>query len=94
MAKICLFTSVFYNNIGNAFIDIGAEETIKAAMGNDDDLVKISQCPFFATSMGKGMQWGMMTTWSKSASVRFLRHQWEKECSCGRQKLFGGYGEL
>ena len=56
MAKICLFTSVFYNNIGNAFIDIGAEETIKAAMGNDDDLVKISQCPFFATSMGKGMQ--------------------------------------
>lgn len=30
--KIGLFTSVYFNNIGNGFIDLGAEETLKAAL--------------------------------------------------------------
>ena len=51
--KIGLFTSVFFNNIGNGFIDLGAEATIKAAMPNDAEIVKLSQCANFAASMGK-----------------------------------------
>lgn len=54
MTTICLFTGVYFNNIGNAFIDIGAEETIKAAVSKDSKIIKLSQCPFFAASMGKG----------------------------------------
>jgi len=51
--KIGLFTSVFFNNIGNGFIDYGAEETIKAAMPMDAEIIKLSQCANFAASLGK-----------------------------------------
>ena len=51
--KIALFTSVYFNNIGNGFIDLGAEATIKAAMSENDQLIKVSQCANFAASMGK-----------------------------------------
>lgn len=49
--KILLFTSVFYNNIGNGFIDIGAEATLREAMPSDAELMKLSQCANFAASM-------------------------------------------
>lgn len=51
--KIGLFTSVFINNIGNGFIDLGAEATIKAAMPKDACIIKLSQCANFWTSMGR-----------------------------------------
>lgn len=50
--NIGLFTSVFYNNIGNAFIDYGADITIKAAMPEGAKIVKLSQCANFAASLG------------------------------------------
>lgn len=51
--NIGLFTSVFFNNIGNGFIDLGAEVALKRAMPDNYELVKISQCANFAASMGK-----------------------------------------
>lgn len=51
--KIGLFTSVYFNNIGNGFIDLGAEATLKAAMPQDAEIVKLSQCANFAASMGR-----------------------------------------
>ncbi|WP_458449408.1 polysaccharide pyruvyl transferase family protein [Fibrobacter sp.] len=51
--KIGLFTSVYFNNIGNGFIDLGAEATIKAAMPQNAEIVKLSQCANFAASMGR-----------------------------------------
>lgn len=50
--KIGLFTSVYFNNIGNGFIDLGAEETIKAAMPDGAQIIKLSQCANFAASLG------------------------------------------
>lgn len=49
---IGLFTSVVFNNIGNAFIDFGAEATIKAAMPNAE-IIKVSSFANFAATMGK-----------------------------------------
>lgn len=51
--NIGLFTSVYFNNIGNGFIDLGAEATIKNATSDENNLIKISQCANFAASMGK-----------------------------------------
>lgn len=50
--NIGLFTSVYFNNIGNGFIDLGAEETIKAAMPQNANIIKVSQCANFAASLG------------------------------------------
>lgn len=50
--NIGLFTSVFFNNIGNGFIDLGAEVQLQAALSNDAKLVKLSQCANFAASLG------------------------------------------
>ena len=50
--NIGLFTSVFFNNIGNGFIDLGAEEQLKRAIPKDAQLVKLSQCANFAASLG------------------------------------------
>lgn len=50
--NIGLFTSTFFNNIGNAFIDYGAEETIKAAVPEGTKIVKLSGCANFAASLG------------------------------------------
>lgn len=49
--NIILFTSVFYNNIGNGFIDLGAEATINSARPTDSLLIKLSQCANFAATM-------------------------------------------
>ncbi len=51
--KIGLYTSVFFNNIGNGFIDYGAEETLKAAIPEGAEIIKLSQCANFAASLGK-----------------------------------------
>lgn len=51
--KIGLFTSVYFNNIGNGFIDLGAEAALKSALPKDASIIKISQCANFAASMGK-----------------------------------------
>ena len=40
--NIGLFTSVFFNNIGNGFIDLGAEETIKAVMPENSQITSPS----------------------------------------------------
>lgn len=49
---IGLFTSVVFNNIGNAFIDFGAEATIKAAIPSAE-IIKVSSFANFAATMGK-----------------------------------------
>ena len=51
--KIALFTSVYFNNIGNGFIDLGAEMAIKEAAPDSADIVKVSQCANFAASLGR-----------------------------------------
>jgi len=51
--KIGLFTSVFFNNIGNAFIDLGCEAQLKVCGIRDLEIIKLSQCANFAASMGK-----------------------------------------
>lgn len=51
--KICIFTSVYFNNIGNGFIDLGAEQTVKEAASRDTEIVKLSQCANFAASLGQ-----------------------------------------
>jgi hypothetical protein len=50
---IGLYTSVFFNNIGNAFIDLGAEQQIKASLPDGAQLVKLSQCANFSASLGR-----------------------------------------
>ncbi len=55
MKHVGVFTSVFFNNIGNAFIDFGAIATIEAAMPEGAQLIKLSQFPNFASAMAKGM---------------------------------------
>ena len=50
--SIGLFTSVVFNNIGNAFIDYGAEATIKAAFPNIN-IIKISSFANFAATQGR-----------------------------------------
>lgn len=51
--NVGLFTSVYFNNIGNGFIDLGAEEALKRALPENADLIKISQCANFAASMSR-----------------------------------------
>lgn len=51
--NVGLFTSVFFNNIGNGFIDLGAEVQLKAALPVDAQIIKLSQCSNFAASLGK-----------------------------------------
>ena len=51
--NVGLFTSIYFNNIGNGFIDLGAEETLKRALPIESKLIKISQCANFAVSMSK-----------------------------------------
>ncbi|MBA7934710.1 MULTISPECIES: polysaccharide pyruvyl transferase family protein [Klebsiella] len=55
MKNIGLFTSVYFNNIGNAFIDIGAQATIEAALPSNAQLVKVSQFQSFINTMSSGM---------------------------------------
>lgn len=44
-------TSVFFNNIGNAFIDYGAEYQVRQVIPGDAQLIKLSQCANFAASL-------------------------------------------
>lgn len=74
--NVGLFTSVYFNNIGNGFIDLGAEATLKEALPNSYKLVKISQCANFAASMSKSfaikenpvINWVWVHTMQKFAS--------------------------
>lgn len=75
--KIGLFTSVFFNNIGNAFIDYGAEVQIRRAMPCDADLVKISQSANFSASLGRlfDLKYNPVVNWVWTKSQRFInRH--------------------
>lgn len=51
--NVGLFTSVFFNNIGNGFIDLGAEVQLKSALPKNAQMIKLSQCSNFAASLGK-----------------------------------------
>ena len=51
MKNIGLFTSVYFNNIGNAFIDFGAQATIEGALPDGYQLVKVSQFQSFVNAM-------------------------------------------
>lgn len=51
--NIGLFTSVFFNNIGNGFLDLGLEYELSHAKSSDDVIVKVSQCANFAASLGR-----------------------------------------
>ena len=51
--KVALFTSVYFNNIGNGFLDLGTEMELKEALPADANIVKISQCANFAASLGR-----------------------------------------
>lgn len=53
MKSVGLFTSVYFNNIGNGFIDLGAEATLQLAKIDDYEIIKTSQCSNFAASMSK-----------------------------------------
>ncbi|HBE9181898.1 TPA: polysaccharide pyruvyl transferase family protein [Serratia fonticola] len=55
MKNVGLFTSVYFNNIGNAFIDIGAQAAIEAALPNGFQLVRTSQFQNFVNTMSSGM---------------------------------------
>ncbi|HBW1475855.1 TPA: polysaccharide pyruvyl transferase family protein [Klebsiella pneumoniae] len=55
MKNIGLFTSVYFNNIGNAFIDFGAQATIEGALPDGYQLVKVSQFQTFVNAMKAGM---------------------------------------
>ena len=75
--KIGLFTSVFFNNIGNAFIDYGAEVQIRRAMPCDAELVKISQSANFSASLGRlfDLKYNPVVNWVWTKSQRFInRH--------------------
>lgn len=50
---IGLFTSVYFNNIGNGFIDLGAECALKEAIPGSANIIKVSQCANFAASLGR-----------------------------------------
>jgi len=50
--NIGLFTSVHFNNIGNGFIDLGAECALNEAKSVDSRIIKVSQCANFAASLG------------------------------------------
>ena len=51
--NIGLFTSVYFNNIGNGFLDLGLEYEILQAKKSEDNIVKVSQCANFAASLGQ-----------------------------------------
>ncbi len=51
--NVGLFTSVYFNNIGNGFIDLGAEEALKRALPEEANLIKLSQCANYAASMSR-----------------------------------------
>lgn len=76
--NIGLFTSVYFNNIGNGFIDVGAEETIKRAMPHDSDIIKVSQCANFAASLGYSFL---------LKENRFVNKVWELTMKCFSKSL-------
>ena len=51
--KIALLTSVTFNNIGNGFIDLGAEAALMKALPLNAELFKVSSNANFAATMGK-----------------------------------------
>jgi hypothetical protein len=55
MKNIGLFTSVYFNNIGNAFIDLGATATIEDALPSEFQIIKLSQYQNFVSTMSTGM---------------------------------------
>lgn len=75
--KIGLFTSVYFNNIGNGFIDLGAEETLKASMPQGADLIKLSQCANFAASLGPSfmMKENIVVRWLWNHTVQHVEKQ-------------------
>lgn len=74
--NIGLFTSVYFNNIGNGFIDLGAEVALREAASPGDNIIKVSQCANFAASMSKAfaikenpiINWLWVATMQKFAS--------------------------
>lgn len=50
--KIALLTSVTFNNIGNGFIDLGAEAALMKALPLNAELFKVSSNANFAATMG------------------------------------------
>jgi hypothetical protein len=55
--KIALLTSVTFNNIGNGFIDLGAEAALMKALPLNAELFKVSSNANFAATMGQGVVW-------------------------------------
>lgn len=51
--KIALLTSVTFNNIGNGFIDLGAEAALMKALPLNAELFKVSSNANFAATMGQ-----------------------------------------
>lgn len=79
--NVILFTSVFYNNIGNGFIDLGAEVTIKECLPKGANLIKLSQCANFAATMDWKFRMrefpGVRFLWEKAMN-RFARQLHDK----------------
>lgn len=67
--NIGLFTSVYFNNIGNGFLDLGTEYELLKAKSNDDVIVKVSQCANFAASLGRLFA---------VKQIPFIRWTWEQ----------------
>lgn len=57
MKNIIYLSSVSYRNIGNAFIDIGAEKIIKLALTKREDYIlnSVNQFPYYISSLGKSI---------------------------------------
>lgn len=57
--KVGLFTSVYFNNIGNGLIDLGCDAQLKqitfsnGGLKKTVEIIKISQCSNYAASVGK-----------------------------------------
>lgn len=75
--KVGLFSSVYFNNIGNAFIDYGAEMQLHNALPKEAILVKISQCANFSASLGWRfeLKYNPVVNWIWTKSQKFInRH--------------------
>ena len=51
--NVALFTSVYFNNIGNGFLDLATEFELQEVLPEKANLIKISQCANFAASLGR-----------------------------------------
>lgn len=91
--KIALLTSVTFNNIGNGFIDLGAEAALMKALPLNAELFKVSSNANFAATMGQMfmlkenpiINWLWVHTMQRAAKKLHDRSRFNKEKSRTRK---------